>query len=436
MRMVEIIERKRDGHELSPDEIAFFVRGYTTGEIPDYQAAAFCMAIYFRGMTARETTDLTLHMARSGATLDLHDVAPFIVDKHSSGGVGDKTTLVVGPIVAACGLPVGKMSGRGLAFSGGTLDKLESIPGFRVDLTIDEFKRQLADVGLVVAGQTHDLAPADGKLYALRDVTGTVPSIPLIASSIMSKKIAAGADAIVLDVKVGSGAFMKSLDAARELAQLMVDIGGRLGRRMAALLSDMSQPLGRAVGNALEVVEAIDTLRGAGPEDFREHALTVAAEMLALSPNFGDRAAARAAAEAALDSGAAWEKFVAFVAAQGGDPRAVEEPSRLPRAKRVVPLLAERDGYLTAVDAAAIGMAVVDLGGGRAKKGDPIDPAVGVVMKTRIGDRVQVGNLLCEVHANDVGLEAAMERLRRAFHIHPEPVNPPPLFYDRLSSVA
>ncbi|HEY63721.1 MAG TPA: thymidine phosphorylase [Caldilineae bacterium] len=431
MRVVEIIERKRDGAELTTAEIEYFIRGYTAGEIPDYQAAALCMAIYFRGMTPRETTDLTLAMAHSGATLDLHDIAPFIVDKHSSGGVGDKTTLVVGPIVAACGLPVGKMSGRGLAFSGGTLDKLESIPGFQADLTIEQFRKQLQEVGLVVAGQTHELAPADGKLYALRDVTGTVPAIPLIASSIMAKKIAAGADAIVLDVKVGSGAFIKTLEEAERLAQLMVEIGTRSGRRMTAIISDMSQPLGRAVGNALEVIEAIETLHGGGPEDFREHALTVAAEMLAMRRDAVDEShKERRRAKEALRNGAAWEKFREFVAAQGGDVAAVEDPRRLPRAAYIAPLTADTAGYVQAIDAAMIGIAVVDLGGGREKKGDPIDPAVGVIMHARIGDRVEAGQPLCEIHANDdARLAQAEARLRRAFTIGPEPVEPPPLIH-------
>ena len=283
MRIVDIITTKRDGGELSRAEIEFFIKGYVAGDVPDYQAAAFCMAVFFRGMTPGETTHLTEAMAFSGDTLDLHDVAPFIVDKHSSGGVGDKTTLVVGPMVASLGVPVGKMSGRGLSFSGGTLDKLESIPGFNVHLTIDQFKRQLRDVGVVVAGQTHELAPADGKLYALRDVTGTVNSLPLIASSIMSKKIAAGADAIVLDVKVGHGAFMETLPEAVELAELMAEIGRGLGRKMTALLGDMSQPLGLAAGNALEVVEAVETLHGRGPADFRQHCVDVAAEMLLIA---------------------------------------------------------------------------------------------------------------------------------------------------------
>ncbi|MCS7221855.1 MAG: thymidine phosphorylase [Anaerolineae bacterium] len=431
MRAVELIEKKRDGGELTAAEIEYFVRGYTAGDIPDYQAAALCMAIYFRGMTLRETADLTLAMARSGAMLDLHDVTPFIVDKHSSGGVGDKTTLVVGPIVAACGLPMGKLSGRGLAFSGGTLDKLESIPGFQTSLTVEHFKRQLREVGLVIAGQTAELAPADGKLYALRDVTGTVPAIPLIAASILSKKIAAGADAIVLDVKVGSGAFVKTLPEARRLAQLMVEIGTWLGRRMTALLSDMSQPLGRAVGNALEVIEAIETLRGGGPMDFREHALAVAAEVLATRREItGEPETERVQAEEALSSGAAWEKFRQFVAAQGGDVAVVDEPDRLSQARLRMPLLAPKAGYVQAIDAAAVGMAVVDLGGGRAKKGDPIDHAVGVIMRARVGDWIEAGQPLCEIHANDPErLMEAQARLTRAFVLGPEPTTPPPLIH-------
>jgi len=437
MRATEIIERKRDGAELTTAEIEWFVRSYAAGDLPDYQAAALCMAIYFQGMTPRETADLTLAMAHSGAILDLHDVAPFIVDKHSSGGVGDKTTLVVGPLVAACGLPVAKMSGRGLAFSGGTLDKLESIPGLRVNLSSEEFKRQVGAIGLVVAGQTADLAPADGKLYALRDVTGTVPAIPLIASSIMSKKIAAGADAIVLDVKVGAGAFIKTLREARRLARLMVAIGTQLRRRMTAVISDMSQPLGRAVGNALEVEEAIAALRGGGPADLRELALTIAAEMLAAARP-GRRQPIRperAQVEAALTNGAAWRKFREFVAAQGGEVAAVDDPGRLPHARLLEPLPAPISGYVQAIDAAAVGMAVVDLGGGREKKGDAIDPAVGVIVQARIGDRVAAGYPLCMIHANDPGrLQQARRRLAQAFTIGPQPVAPPPLIYQVIRS--
>ncbi len=327
MRIVDIITKKRDGGELSREEIRFFIQGYVAGDVPDYQAAAWCMAVFFRGMTPAETSQLTEAMAFSGATLDLHDVAPFIVDKHSSGGVGDKTTLVVGPMVASRGVPVGKMSGRGLSYSGGTLDKLESIPGFNVNLSIEQFKRQLREVGLVVAGQTQELAPADGKLYSLRDVTGTVPSLPLIASSIMSKKLAAGADAIVLDVKAGHGAFMETVPEALKLARLMVRIGERLGRKITALIGDMSQPLGLAAGNSLEVVEAIETLHGGGPADFRQHCVDVAAEMLLIAGSVRTPGEGRAVAAATLTDGSAWQAFRRFVAAQGGDLAAVDDPA-------------------------------------------------------------------------------------------------------------
>jgi len=437
MRIVDIITKKRDGGELTRDEIEAFIRGYVSGDVPDYQAAALCMAIYFRGMTPRETADLTEAMAFSGATLDLSDVAPIIVDKHSSGGVGDKTTLVVGPMVASLGLPVGKMSGRGLSFSGGTLDKLESIPGYRVDLSIEQFRRQLREVGLVVAGQTHELAPADGKLYALRDVTGTVPSLPLIASSIMSKKIAAGAHAIVLDVKVGQGAFMETLPAAVELAQLMVQIGRRLGRRVTALIGDMSQPLGLAVGNALEVAEAIETLHGRGPADFRQHCIDVAAEMLliagpAATPTAAEVQAARERAAATLDDGRAWAKFRQWIAAQGGDLAAVDEPDRLPRAAFVAPLRAPADGYVAGIDAREVGYTVVDLGGGRARKGDPIDPAVGVVLEPagKVGGKVRAGEPLLWVHAaTAAALAAALDRLARAYRFSDTAVAAPPVVH-------
>ena len=439
MRIVDIITRKRDGGELSRGELEFFIRGYVGGDVPDYQAAAFCMAVYFRGMTPQETTHLTEAMAFSGDTLDLHDVAAFIVDKHSSGGVGDKTSLVVAPMVASLGVPVGKMSGRGLSFSGGTLDKLEAITGFRVDLTIEEFKRQLRAVGVVVAGQTHELAPADGKLYALRDVTGTVPSLPLIAGSIMSKKIAAGADAIVLDVKVGKGAFMETLPAAVELAELMAQIGRGLGRKVTALIGDMSQPLGRAVGNALEVTEAIATLHGRGPADFRQHCVDVAGEMLLIADASGTRflgetgfLEARAKAAATLDNGAAWTRFRQWIAAQGGDLAYVDDPSRLPRAPIIEPLRAPRPGYVAAIDAREVGFTVVDLGGGRAKKGDPVDPAVGIVLAERgkIGGKVAAGEPLLWVHARDeAACAAALARLAAAYAFSDAPVPAPPVVH-------
>ncbi len=432
MRATDIIIHKRDGQALSAEELQFFIEGYTRGDIPDYQAAAWAMAVYWRGMTPRETAWLTQAMAFSGQTLDIHDVAPFVVDKHSSGGVGDKTSLVVGPLVASLGIPVGKMSGRGLAFSGGTLDKLESIPGWRADLTLDAFKRQLATIGMVIAGQTHDLAPADGKLYALRDVTGTVPALPLIASSIMSKKIASGADAIVLDVKTGSGAFMKTLTDAEALATLMVQIGQELGRHMSAVISDMSQPLGRAVGNALEVKEAIETLHGVGPADFTDLVLSVAAEMVRLADEGAGRRAddARARLEEALRSGAAWRKFRDFVGAQGGEVAAVDDPARLAQAAIVAPCVAPTAGYVTAINTEEVGLTVVDLGGGRAKKGDPIDPAVGLIFQARLGDWVEAGQPLAMVHAQTkAALALAQARLAGAIHLQAEPVSAPPLVH-------
>ncbi len=433
MHMVEIIEKKRDGKALTTEEIEFFVRGYTEGTIPDYQVAALLMAIVLRGMDDRETRDLTMAMARSGEMLDLSEIAPIVVDKHSTGGVGDKVSLVVAPAVAACGLPVGKMSGRGLGFSGGTLDKLESIPGYRTDLTVEEFKAQLRRIGIVLTGQSANLAPADGKLYALRDVTGTVPSIPLIVSSIMSKKIAAGADAIVLDVKMGSGAFMKTLEDAARLAEGMVRIGKEVGRKVTALISDMNQPLGFAVGNALEVKEAIETLHGGGPEDFREHCLTVAGEMLFLGEKAADEAEGRQMIEAAIAEGRAWEKFRQLVEAQGGDVACIEEPERLPKATLIETVEAEAEGYLAHVQTDEIGMAVVALGGGREKKGDPIDHAVGVVMHVKVGDAVEPGKPLFTVHANDEAkLAEAKQRILAAMTFRKEPTPALPLFYRRI----
>lgn len=438
-RMVEIIEAKRDGETLTAEQIEWFVEGVTAGEIPDYQTAALLMAIYFQGMSRQETMELTLAMARSGDELDLHDVADFVVDKHSSGGVGDKTTLVVQPLVAACGVPVGKMSGRGLGPSGGTLDKMESIRGWSPDLTLAQFKRQLAEIGLVLAGQTADLAPADGKLYALRDVTGTVASTPLIAASIMSKKLAGGADAIVLDVKAGSGAFMATEEDARRLGEIMVEIGADAGREMVALLSDMNQPLGHAVGNALEVKEAIATLRGqsvAGvqaPADFWAHCLEVAGHMLVLAGKASTMNEGRALAIEARDDGRAFEKFRQMVAAQGGDVRQVEEPSQLPQAPHTAPVVAPRDGTIAAMDAAALGWAVVRLGGGREKKGEAIDHAVGFVMPVKVGDRLRAGDELATIHAPDeAALDDAREAILAAVTWSEEPIDALPHFYGTL----
>lgn len=433
MRMVEIIEKKRDGKSLTTAEIEHFVQGYVAGTIPDYQVSALLMAILWRGMKDRETRDLTLVMAHSGELLSLKDVAPFVVDKHSTGGVGDKVSLVVGPLVAACGLPVGKMSGRGLGFSGGTLDKMESIPGLRTDLSVAEFKAQLAGIGIVIAGQSANLAPADGKLYALRDVTGTVPSLPLIVSSIMSKKIASGADAIVLDVKVGSGAFMKTLEDAEKLASTMVRIGEEVGRKVTALLSDMNQPLGRAVGNALEVREAVETLHGGGAEDFREHCLVVAGEMLALGGVVPDAAAGKSLALETIAAGTAWEKFRQLVTAQGGDVAYVDDPERLPQTRLVEPVPSPVAGTLARVQTDEIGMTVVALGGGREEVGATIDHAVGLVMHCKVGERVEKGQPLFTVHANDEDKrDEAVRRVFDALTFVDEPVEPLPIFYQRM----
>jgi pyrimidine-nucleoside phosphorylase len=431
MRAVDIIIKKRDKGELTSDEIDFFIRGFTNGDIPDYQASAFAMAVMLNGMTPSETAELTLAMAHSGQMLDLSGVVDIAVDKHSSGGVGDKTSLAVLPMVAACGLPVGKMSGRGLGFSGGTLDKLESIPGYRVDLTTEEFKKQLKEKGIVLTGQSLDLAPADGKMYALRDVTGTVPSMPLIASSIMCKKIAAGAQAILLDVKAGLGAFMETLEEARVLAHLMVDIGNRAGRKTVALLSDMNQPLGCAVGNALEVVEAIETLQNGGPADFREHCLHVAAHMLVLGKRAKDQDEGRAMAEKSLADGSAHEKFRVLVTAQGGEISYVDNPAKLPKANLVEVVKAPRSGILSQVHARTVGEASVTLGAGRAKKGDPIDHAVGFIIYHKVGDKLEAGEPLFEIHANNAEkLALAREAVRDAHTFGDEPVPPLPLFYE------
>ncbi len=431
MRAVDIIVKKRDHEELTREEIEFFINGFAHGDIPDYQAAAWAMAVVLNSMSLREISDLTLAMAFSGEVIDLSSVAPWAVDKHSTGGVGDKTTLVVEPIVAACGLPVAKMSGRGLGFTGGTLDKLESIPGLRVNLTIEEFMQQVRSIGMALAGQTANLAPADGKLYALRDVTGTVQSIPLIASSVMSKKIAAGAKAIVLDVKLGAGAFMETLESARVLAETMVMIAKQTERVAVALLSDMNQPLGRAVGNVLEVREAVETLRGGGPLDFRLHCLEVASYMLLIGRLAQDETQARQMAEAALAGGKALERFRELVYAQGGDVSYIDDLDKLPIAALVEDMRAERAGYLSRVDARRVGEASVLLGAGRAKKGDPIDHSVGIMVHAKVGDYVERGQPLFTLYANQLSaLEEARLHLAHAAAWSDEPVQPLPLFYD------
>lgn len=430
MRAVDLIIKKKDNLALTKEEVRFLVEGYTNNRIPDYQMSAFAMAVVLNGMTDHEITELTLAMADSGEVLDLADVVYPVVDKHSTGGVGDKTTLTVAPMAAACGLPVGKMSGRGLGFSGGTIDKLESIPGYRTDLTTEEFKRTLKEHGIVLTGQSADLAPADGKLYALRDVTGTVQSIPLIASSVMSKKIAAGANVIVLDVKVGKGAFMKTLDDAKALAEVMVSIGRLSGRKVVAILSPMDEPLGVAVGNAMELAEAVEMLHNRGPEDYRYHCVHLAAYMLLLGGMAKSEPEAVAMAERSLIDGSAFEKFRELVIAQHGDVSVVEHLDKLPTAKYVETLLADESGYVESVDARIIGETAVDLGAGRAQKGDKIDLAVGINVFVKIGDQVQIRQPFFEVHANDrVKLHAAMERLKEAVKLSKYPVKKPPYFH-------
>ncbi|NLX36358.1 MAG: thymidine phosphorylase [Chloroflexi bacterium] len=433
MRAVEVIEKKRDGHELSTAEIDAFIDGYVSGKVADYQAAAWAMAVLLRGMTLRETVDLTMAMVRSGETLDLSSVAPRVVDKHSTGGVGDKTTLVVAPIVAAAGLPVVKMSGRGLGFSGGTLDKLESIPGLRVELSSADFLATVRLHGIAVVGQTANLVPADGKLYALRDVTGTVPSLPLIASSIMSKKIAGGADAIVLDVKVGRGAFMERVADARVLAELMIQIGQGVGRQVTALLSDMSQPLGYAIGNALEVTEAIDCLRHEGPPDLENHCLAVAAEMLLLGQVAESPEEAHDLARQQLVQGQALAKFGDWIAAQGGDTRVIDSPALLPQAPWRQTIVADDDGYVEQLDARSFGLACVELGGGRQRKEDAIDHSVGIVLHAKTGAKVSAGAPLYTLHARSQDDAERMARhLAPAVRLSQRNVSAPPLILDVL----
>lgn len=428
MRPYDLILKKRNGAELEREEIEYLVNGYVSGRIEDYQMAAFLMAVYFRGMSPRETADLTMAMVRSGETVDLSGVDGTKVDKHSTGGVGDKTSLVLVPLVASAGVPVAKMSGRGLGHTGGTLDKLEAIPGFSVNLDRQQFLDNVRRIKAAIVGQQANLVPADGKMYALRDVTATVDSIPLIASSIMSKKIAGGADAIVLDVKVGEGAFMKSREQAAALARQMVDIGAAVGRRTVAVLSDMSQPLGRAVGNSLEVREAIDTLKGTGPADLTELCLALGGHMLALAGLAANAKQGYQVLREQLDSGAAMAKFRELVVAQGGDPRAVDDPSLLTVARNVEAVPAPREGYVKGVAAQEIGLAAMALGAGRAAKGAPIDLSVGVVVDRKIGDRVEKGEPLARVFASDpVRAAESVRRIQAAYVIGPERCPPPPL---------
>jgi pyrimidine-nucleoside phosphorylase len=418
MRTVDLIQRKRDGAELTPEEIEFLVDGYTSGEIPDYQMSAFLMAVFYSGMTDREVSRLTECMLRSGETADLSAIPGIKVDKHSTGGVGDKTSLVVAPLAAAAGVVVPMMSGRALGHTGGTLDKLESIPGFRTDLSSDEFQRQLAELGLCFIGQTDQFAPADRKLYALRDVTGTVESIPLIASSIMSKKLAEGVDALVLDVKVGSGAFMKKQVDARRLAQTMVGIARPMDKKVQALITDMSQPLGYAVGNALEVMEASQTLQNAGPADLTKLCLELAARMIFLGKQAATLEEARVTAERHLVDGSAYKKFKDVVAAQGGNPQALDNFALLPNATGAREIASPRAGYVSLIDAEDIGIAANMIGAGRDKKEDAIDPAVGIILEVKAGEKVEAGSILCRLYyTKEDRVEEAAEKVEDAFHI-------------------
>ncbi|MGG3521550.1 pyrimidine-nucleoside phosphorylase [Bacillus pseudomycoides] len=405
MRMVDIIAKKRDGKELTTEEIQFFIKGYTDGSIPDYQVSALAMAIFFKDMSDRERADLTMAMVHSGETIDLSEIEGVKVDKHSTGGVGDTTTLVLGPLVAALDVPVAKMSGRGLGHTGGTIDKLEAVEGFHVEITKEQFIELVNRDKVAIIGQTGNLTPADKKIYALRDVTGTVNSIPLIASSIMSKKIAAGADAIVLDVKTGAGAFMKTEEDAKELAHAMVRIGNNVGRQTMAVISDMSQPLGFAIGNALEVQEAIDTLKGEGPEDLTELVLVLGSQMVVLGKKANTLEEAREMLKEVMKNGKAIEKFKEFLSNQGGDSSIVDHPEKLPKAKYVIDVPAKTSGVVSNIVADEIGIAAMLLGAGRATKEDEIDLAVGLMLRKKVGEAVKEGEPLVTIYANRENVE-------------------------------
>ncbi len=418
MRTVDLIQRKRGGEELAPEEIDFLVNGYTNGEIPDYQMSSFLMAVYFSGMTDREISRLTECMLHSGDTVDLSRVPGVKVDKHSTGGVGDKTSFIVAPLAAAAGVVVPMMSGRALGHTGGTLDKLESIPGFRTDLSAEEFEKQLAEMGLCFIGQTERLVPADRKLYALRDVTATVESIPLIASSIMSKKLAEGIDALVLDVKVGSGAFMKTQVEARRLAQAMVGIGRRMDKKVQALITDMNQPLGYAIGNALEIMEASQTLQNAGPADLTKLSLELAARMIFLGKKAATLEEARMLAEKHLVDGSAYKKLKQAVTAQGGNPQALDKFELLPNATGMREITSPRAGYVRRINAQDIGISSNMIGAGRDKKEDSIDPAVGIILEVKIGEKVDAGSVLCRLYyTKEDRVDEAADMVEDAFHI-------------------
>lgn len=433
MRMVDLIEKKRDGKALTKAEIRYMIEGYTNGTIPDYQMSALAMAIFFQGMTEEEQAELTLAMADSGDKIDLSQINGIKVDKHSTGGVGDTTTLVLGPLVASVGVPVAKMSGRGLGHTGGTIDKLESIPGFNVEIENDEFIRLVNENKIAVVGQSNNLTPADKKLYALRDVTATVNSIPLIASSIMSKKIASGADAIVLDVKTGSGAFMKELDGSRALAKAMVKIGNNVGKKTIAVISDMSQPLGFAIGNALEVQEAIQTLKGEGPEDLKELCLTLGSYMVYLAEKAENLETARKLLQDSIAAGKALDTFKTFVAAQGGDPSVIDEPEKLPQAAYQYELEANKEGFVAGIKADEVGTAAMQLGAGRATKESAIDLAVGIVLRKKIGDYVKKGETLAIIFSNKKNIEETKQKLYDSITISKDKVEKPSLIYETVT---
>lgn len=432
MRMVDLIEKKRDGLELTRDEIEFIIQGYVKGEIPDYQMSAFSMAVFFRDMTKNERTFLTMAIVNSGDQIDLSAIKGIKVDKHSTGGVGDTTSLVLAPLVAACGVPVAKMSGRGLGHTGGTIDKLESVPGFHVEISNQQFIDLVNKNKISLIGQTGNLTPADKKLYALRDVTATVDSIPLIASSIMSKKIASGADVIVLDVKTGSGAFMKDLGKARELAEAMVEIGNSVGRKSMAVISDMSQPLGYAVGNALEVKEAIDTLKGEGPRDLYELCLTLASHMLILAERESNPAEARKLLEDVVANGKALETFKTFLAAQGGDASIVDHPEKLPKANYRIDVKAKKAGVVSELWADRIGTAATLLGAGRATKESVIDLSVGLILHKKIGDAVREGDVLVTIHSNEEHIDKIIQLIYDSYKITRKNVVKPTLILGEI----
>jgi pyrimidine-nucleoside phosphorylase len=432
MRMVDLIQKKRDGKELTKAEIDHIIKNYTNGDIPDYQMSAFAMAVYFKDMTTEERANFTMAMVESGDQIDLSDIEGIKVDKHSTGGVGDTTTLVLAPLVAALGVPVAKMSGRGLGHTGGTIDKLEAVPGFHVEIDNEQFIDLVNKNKLAVIGQSGNLTPADKKLYGLRDVTATVNSIPLIASSIMSKKIAAGADAIVLDVKTGAGAFMKTPEEAEELANAMVKIGNAVGRNTMAVISDMSQPLGLAIGNALEIKEAIDTLNGNGPKDLEELCLTLGSHMVYLAKKANSLEEAREMLKEAISSGKALETLKVFLKAQGGDDSVVDNPERLPKAAHKFELTADVDGYVSEIIADEIGTAAMILGAGRATKESEIDLAVGLMLNKKVGDQVTKGDSLVTIYSNTEKVEDVKNRIRSAYTIAKNAVEAPPLIYKEI----